>query len=280
MRALHRPSYPAAPGWLTSPLAHRGLHAPGGPVENTLDAYAAARDAGFGVELDVHLSADRVPVLLHDFELPDGRLVSSIEQRDLPPHVPTLAAALDVHLAADGVPVVHHDAALTDGRAITQLDAADLPAHVPTLAGALEVLARVPVMVELKQEALRIGALERAVAGVLDAHRGPHCVASFHPASIVWFARERPSRVRVFTVTDQDDAPMHRVLRERFASLQHLGRLRPHAISFDVRGLPTTATQRWREDGGTLTTWTVRDAATLAAARVHADGMIFEGLVP
>ena len=236
-RPLRHPRFPAAPGWLSDPLAHRGLHAPGGPVENTLEAFAAARDAGYGVELDVHL-------------------------------------------AADGVPVVHHDAALTDGRAIAQLDAADLPTHVPTLAGALEVLARVPVMVELKQEALRIGALERAVAGVLDAHRGPHCVASFHPASIVWFARERPSTVRVFAVTDQDDAPMHRVLRERFASLQHLGRLRPHAISFDVRGLPTTATQRWREDGGTLTTWTVRDAATLATARGHADGMIFEGLVP
>jgi hypothetical protein len=40
-----------------------------------------------------------------------------------------------------------------------------------------------------------------------------------------------------------------------------LGLLRPHAISFDVRGLPTRATQRWREDGGTLTTWTVRDAS-------------------
>ena len=178
------------------------------------------------------------------------------------------------------MPVVHHDAALADGRALAQLDVADLPARVPTLAAVLEVLARVPVMVELKQETLRVGALERAVAGVLDAHRGPHCVASFHPASIAWFARERPSTARVFTLTDQGDAPMPRLLRERFASLRPLGLLRPHAISFDVRGLPTTATQRWREDGGTLTTWTVRDAATLATARAHADGMIFEALRP
>jgi len=58
------------------------------------------------------------------------------------------------------------------------------------------------------------------------------------------------------------------------------GLMRPHALSFDVRGLPTPATVRWREEGGLLTTWTVRDAATLAAARAHADGMIFEGLVP
>ena len=237
MRPLHHPSYPAAPGWLASPLAHRGLHAPGGPAENTLDAYAAARDAGYGVELDVHLSADRVPVLHHDFELPDGRPISSIEQRDLPPHVPTLAAALDV-------------------------------------------LRHVPVMVELKQRALTVGTLERTVAEVLDAHRGPHCIASFHPASVAWFARHRPATVRVMTLTDQDDAPMPRLMRDWLATLRPLGAIRPHAISFDVRGLPTDATVRWREEGGLITTWTVHDAATLATARAHADGLIFEHVTP
>ena len=236
-RALRRASFPAPPGWLADPLAHRGLHAPGGPVENTLEAFAAARGAGYGVELDVHLSAD-------------------------------------------GVPVVHHDFVLADGRTLAHVAAAELPAHVPTLAAALDVLRRVPVMVELKQEALRIGALERTVAAVLDAHTGPHCVASFHPATIAWFARARPATVRVFTLTDQDDAPMPRMLRDRLATLRPLGRLRPHALSYDVRGLPTDATIRWREDGGLLTTWTVRDEATLATARAHADGLIFEALRP
>ena len=238
MRAsLHRPTYPAAPGWLAEPLAHRGLHAPDGPAENTLEAFAAARDAGYGVELDVHLSAD-------------------------------------------GVPVVHHDFALADGRVLAQVALAELPDEVPTLVAALGVLARVPVMVELKQERWRIGALERSVAGLLAVHPGPHCVASFHPASIAWFARNRPATVRVFTLSDQADAPMPALLRDRFATLRPLGPMRPHAVSFDVRGLPTAATRRWREEGGTLTTWTVRDAATLATAREHADGLIFEGLVP
>jgi glycerophosphoryl diester phosphodiesterase len=236
-RALHPARFPAAPGWLAGPLAHRGLHAPDGPDENTLDAFAAARDAGFGVELDVRLSAD-------------------------------------------GVPVVHHDALLADGRAVAHLRADELPAHVPMLTASLAVLGSVPVMVELKQESVRIGALERAVAAVLTPHRGPHCVASFHPATIAWFARNRPATVRVFTVTDQADASMHPVLRDRFASLRLLGALRPHAVSFDVRGLPTPATMRWRAEGGLLTTWTVCDATTLATARAHADGLIFEGLRP
>ena len=240
-RSLHRATFPAAPGWLAQPLAHRGLHAGGtgadGPGENTLEAFAAARDAGYGVELDVHRSADGVPVVFHDFELADGRLLEDVPLDGLPPHVPTLAAALDV-------------------------------------------LRGVPVMVELKQEAVRIGALERAVAGVLDAHAGPVCVASFHPGTIAWFARSRPGMVRVFAATDEHDAPIRPVLRRRLASLEHLSFLRPHAVSYDVRGLPTEATARWREDGGLLTAWTVCDEATLATARAHADGLIFEGLRP
>ena len=234
---LHRPTFPAAPGWLAEPLAHRGLHAPAGPVENSLDAFAAARDAGYGVELDVHLSAD-------------------------------------------GVPVVHHDFALGDGRRLAQVALADLPDGVPTLVAALDVLRRVPVMVELKQERWRIGMLERTVAGLLAVHPGPHCIAAFHPASVVWFARNRPATVRVFTLSDRTDAPLPTLLRDRFATLRPLGPMRPHAVSFDVRGLPTAATQRWREEGGMLTTWTVRDAATLATAREHADGFIFECFVP
>ena len=236
-RPLRRPDFPTAPGWLAEPLAHRGLHAPDGPVENTLEAFAAARDRGYGVELDVHLSADGVPVIFHDFALADGRRIGDVPR-----------------------------------------DA--LPAFVPTLAEALDVLRERPVMVELKQEGLRVGALEAGVAAVLGGHSGPHCIASFHPSSVAWFARHCPATVRVFTLTDQDDAPLPRPVRGWFASLRPLGLMRPHGISFDVRGLPTSATVRWREEGGLVTTWTVRDAATLATARAHADGMIFEGIVP
>ena len=257
-RPPRRASYPAAPGWLNEPLAHRGLHGPGdgtrasegssvgdassgvaqsAPLENTLEAFAAARDAGYGVELDVHLSAD-------------------------------------------GIPVVHHDALLADGRSLASLEQAALPADVATLTAALDVLRTVPVMVEIKQTGVFSGALARATAELLDTHSGPMCVASFHPGTIAWFMRNRPGIVRVFAATDEHDAPVRPVLRRRLANLEHLALLRPHAVSFDVRSLPTPATARWREEGGLLTTWTVDDEATLEAARAHADGIIFEGLRP
>jgi glycerophosphoryl diester phosphodiesterase len=48
------------PGWLIArPIAHRGLHdAARGIIENTAGAFQAAIAAGYGIELDVQLSAD------------------------------------------------------------------------------------------------------------------------------------------------------------------------------------------------------------------------------
>lgn len=63
--------------------------------ENTLEAFGAARRAGAdGVELDVRLSADDVPVIHHDRRLPDGRVVANIARSSLPHYVPSLAEAL------------------------------------------------------------------------------------------------------------------------------------------------------------------------------------------
>ena len=50
--------------------AHRGLHdnrtdAP----ENSLKAFAKAVEAGYGIEMDIQLTKDGVPVVFHDFTL-------------------------------------------------------------------------------------------------------------------------------------------------------------------------------------------------------------------
>ena len=53
--------------WL---YAHRGLHdnASDAP-ENSMRAFQKAVDAGYGVELDIQLTKDHVPVVFHDFTL-------------------------------------------------------------------------------------------------------------------------------------------------------------------------------------------------------------------
>ena len=50
---------------MTENFAHRGFSA--AYPENTMLSFQKAREAGcHGIELDVHLSADGVPVVIHD----------------------------------------------------------------------------------------------------------------------------------------------------------------------------------------------------------------------
>lgn len=108
------------PSRRTPPIgfAHRGAraHAP----ENTLEAFELALRLGAtGLESDVWLTADGVPVLDHDGLVSRlrRRRISQVDRRDLPPHIPSLAdlygelgtdfeLSLDVKDPAAGGPTV------------------------------------------------------------------------------------------------------------------------------------------------------------------------------
>lgn len=241
------PLLPAPPAWLREvPLAHRGAHGPGRP-ENTLAAFAAARDAGVGVELDVHRSRDGVPVVVHDPEV----------------------------VAADGtrLRVAAMDAVDLAG---LRLDGTDQ--GVPRLADVLDLLADVPVMVEVKNTSRTAGLLEPAVAAVLAAHRGPVCVASFNPRSLAWFREHLPDVPRAQTAGPLADVPMPALLRWSLSTLRWLRAVRPAAVSYDVAGLDHAAVQAYRAAGGTVVAWTVRTEQDLVRARRLADNVVFEDL--
>jgi glycerophosphoryl diester phosphodiesterase len=239
----------ACPTWLVEvPYAHRGLfdaHTP----ENSLAAFAAARDRGYGVELDVQLSRDGVPVVNHD------RTLTRLTGRDAMVRDLTAAQLAGLRLGA------------SDER-------------VPSLADALATSRDAPVMIELKQDRLRVGQLEAAVARVLEAHRGPACVAGFNPRSLAWFRRAAPEVVRVLTASPLDGSDVPGFVRRRLAALSSLPTVAPAAVSYDLAGLPNPATDAWRARGGALVTWTVRTAADLARARALADNLIFEHVRP
>lgn len=239
----------APPAWLEQvPLAHRGLH-DGERPENSLPAFAAAARAGYGVELDVHLSRDGVPVVIHD---------------------PVLER------------VAEHNGQIRrySAEQLRAVRLAGTTAHVPTLAEALARLRDVPVMVEIKQGRIPAGRLERSVAAVLDDHRGPWCVASFNPSTVAWFKRHRPGAVRVLAAGPLHGVDLPGPVRRRLAALTDLRRVAPHAVSYELPALPTEQTDRWRASDGLLITWTAVGQEGLARARTLADNVIFEHVRP
>lgn len=78
-------------------IAHRGANreAP----ENTIPAFERALEMGVhGIELDVHVTRDNVPVVHHDPVLPDGGRIERLQSSDLERRTdaPTLAEVLDL----------------------------------------------------------------------------------------------------------------------------------------------------------------------------------------
>jgi glycerophosphoryl diester phosphodiesterase len=148
------------------PIAHRGLWRTGGAPENSLAAFEAACRKGYGIELDVQLSADGEAMVFHD-EILD-RLTAS-------------AGLLEEQTADD----------------LCALRLLGSNQAIPTLAQALAVIGeRAPVLVELKTPCGQEGLLEERVAELLSAHTGPSAVLSFNPDALAWLARNEPKLAR------------------------------------------------------------------------------------
>ena len=129
--------------------AHRGLHGNGVP-ENSLAAFDLAAKAGFGIELDVQLSADRVVMVFHDYTLVRmtgvERKVCELTAEEL--------GALSLNGTEEKIPTFREVLSLINGR--------------------------VPILIELKGEATDT-TLCAYVAECLATYTGPYCIESFNP---------------------------------------------------------------------------------------------------
>lgn len=151
--------------------AHRGLHGEGRP-ENSMAAFRAARDAGYGIELDLHLLSDGNLAVIHDSHLVrttglEGR-VEDLTTQDLrncflegtDQTIPTFSEVLDLY----------------QGKA--------------------------PLVVELKCVAGNYAPLCETACKMLDSYEGAYCLESFDPRCVWWLKKNRPDLIRGQLVED------------------------------------------------------------------------------
>ena len=223
------------------PYAHRGLHG-SGIVENSRAAFAAAIEAGHGIELDVQANAGGEAFVLHDAEL--ERLTGTAGRVSL------LTAA---ELAA--------------------IKLAGTDESLASLSDTLRFIAsRVPVLIELKARSRRVSGLCRAVLAALEGYGGPVCVMSFNPEVGHWFARKAPGLTRGMVMTISGKAVIRNPILRRMA----FWRAKPDFLAYDIRDLPSPFVAAQRRRGLPILTWTVRTAEERARAAVHADQIIYE----
>jgi glycerophosphoryl diester phosphodiesterase len=84
----------AGKGVFDVPLIYGHRGARGERAENTIAGFLHAKNVGVnGIETDIAMTADLVPVMHHDPGLSDGRLIKRLARADMP-DVPTLAETL------------------------------------------------------------------------------------------------------------------------------------------------------------------------------------------
>lgn len=245
------------PDFLTRPLAHRGLHdRKAGIVENSPSAFRAAIAAGYGIELDIQMSADQRAMVFHDDDL--DRLTYE-------------TGPIRTRVAADL-------------RTIRLKDSTDT---IPTLAEVLKLVAgQVPLLIEIKDQdgamGPNIGPLEAATAGALRGYGGPIAVMSFNPNSVAEMARICPDVPRGITTSsyDPDDWPFGPAICERLRDIPDFDRVKAVFISHESSDLGRARVRELRASGVPVLCWTIRSAEADAQARLLADNVTFEGYLP
>lgn len=229
--------------------AHRGLHdGMGGEdiaaplLENSMPAFAAAAEQGFGIECDVQLTRDGRAVVFHDATL--ERLTTArgrIAAQDL-------ARLTEIRLNGEN-------------------------GTIPELAEMLAALGgKVPVLIEIKSDDDRVAPLCMAVRRAIEG-KGKHiAVMGFNPMVGAWFRRHAPHVVRGLVVTEEGNRGWRGRLRRHLS----LWTATPDFLAYDIRDLPSDFAGAQRARGLPLLSWTVRDAAQHALVDAHADAPIFE----
>ncbi len=246
---------PLPKAFLTTPLAHRGYHdATRRRPENSLSAFQAAIAAGYGIELDVQVSADGHAVVFHD-------------------------ETLDRMTARTG-PVVDLTAAELGRIALRESDD-----RIPTLAQVLALVAgRVPVLIEIKDRLDSMtptdGQLASAVAVLLTGYAGPAAVMSFNPHVVADMAGFIPRIPRGLTTEDFDPAnnvPIPPEVCGRLCDIPDYDRTGSSFISHKASDLARPRVAELKRKGAAILCWTIRSRADEKKARKIADNITFEG---
>ena len=240
--------------------AHRGLHDNAGDSpENSMAAFKKAVDAGYGIECDVQLTKDGIPVIFHDFTLkrvartsdgqsPEGKVIDY-----------TYEELQEFHLlnSNEKIPKFEDFLRLVDGR--------------------------VPLIVELKIE-LKDLSVCSAVNGLLSDYKGVYCIESFNPLGVIWYRKHRPDVMR-----GQLSDEFHKENPQEFKGILYfvlthlffnfLGK--PDFIAFNRKYPKSFSLWVNRHLYGCLTAaWTIKSQEQLDDAKRDFDIYIFDSFIP
>lgn len=248
-RVAGKPDLSPFVGWM---YAHRGLHdnetnAP----ENSLRAFRKAVEGGFGIELDVQLTSDGIPVVFHDTSL---KRVCGVKG-NLTQYTFQELQRFPLFGSSEKIPKLEEVLKLVDGR--------------------------VPLIVELKTESADLRVC-RETDRLMREYRGNYCIESFNPLAVFWYRRKRKEIVRgqlsdAFLKEGEYVGVLYFLLQNLL--LNWLGR--PDFIAYNCK-YPRVLSRKLCRNfyHTTAAAWTVRSREQLEEAKKYFDIFIFDSFLP
>ena len=242
------PGLRALRGWK---YAHRGLH-DAEKCENSMAAFRAALEHGYGIELDIHLIKDGNLAVMHDTSL-KRTTGEDVKITDL-----TTEELTHYHL---------------NGTAET----------IPTFRQVLDLFAgKAPLIIELKEDG-NAEALVDAAAKAMEGYEGPFCMESFDPRCVHIQKKKYPHIIRgqltedYFVTGSKLPAPLKWALKNQVLNFL----TQPDFVAYKYRDRKTCSNSLVRKFWGVQgVTWTLQTQEDFDTAVAEGWIPIFENFTP
>ena len=232
--------------------AHRGLHDNDSDApENSMAAFRKAVEAGYGIEFDVQLTRDRIPVVFHDETL--NRVC--------------------------GIDGKVRDFTFEELQSFPLCKSRE---RIPKLSDFLEMVdGRVPLIIEIK-----VHESADTVCSIADElireYKGLYCVESFHPMAVRWYKKHRPEVLRGQLSSDFDKPGRKESMGQKLVHyLETNVTCRPDFIAYDHQHRKNISRLVCKHVFHPINvTWVVRSQAELDVCRKDFEIFIFENFIP
>ena len=232
--------------------AHRGLHdneseAP----ENSLPAFKKAVKAGYGIELDVQLTKDRVPVVFHDFTLE----------------------------RACGKPGKVYEYTYEE---LQQFPLFQSNERIPKFEEILKAVdGKVPLIVEIKLEWMDLTVCA-FVDKLLKEYKGMYCIESFNPLVLTWYRRYHNDVLRgqlsdAFLKEGEYRGVLYWILQNLLLNWM----TKPDFVAYNHKYADNLSRRLCRKLYKNMAAaWTIKSQQELEAAKEEFDVFIFDSFIP
>ena len=217
--------------------------------ENSFTAIKRAADLGYGIEFDVHLTKDNIPVIFHD----------------------------DTLYRMCGINGYLKDYTFDELQKFRLLNTNE---RIPALTDVLKMVnGRVPLIIEYKVEK-NASKLCSICDKILRNYKGLYCIESFHPLAVRWYRKNRPDIVRGQL---SEDFTKQKLNLPYFLLSHLIGNCyaAPDFIAYNCKHKNELSHNICRKLYKSLSVaWTVRSQEELNKISKSFDLFIFEGFVP